>query len=195
MTNSCDKMISNDIASDCSNPLIKGLEKRGIIINKADIDLAASTKVDANTYSALVLKTGKQGYNLYQQGRTPFAGAKRELQSNDTQPRWNNDVPFVILDKGPTVAKTIDDLCNGEFVVILENKHKGAAGDSAFTIIGMEQGLYVNAGTIEPYNDENHGGWAMTLQEQMAPTSAIYLFDTDYATTAAKVETLLTPAV
>lgn len=195
MANLCDTMISGDIASDCANPLIKGLERRGIIMNRQDVDLVATKakKVNANTYNGVVMKTGKQGYNLYQQGRTPFNGAKTEMQANDLQNRWNHDIPFVILANGPGEAKQADELANGEFVVILENKNKGADGSSAFQILGLEQGAYALTGTIEKYSDDNHGGLAFTLQEQMAPTAGIYLFDTDYATSLAAVEALLTP--
>jgi hypothetical protein len=42
----------------------------------------------------------------------------------------------------------------------------------------------------EKYSEDTDGGWLITLQEQRAPKSAMFFFDTDAATTATAYEAL-----
>lgn len=45
--------------------------------------------------------------------------------------------------------------------------------------------------TNEKYSEDTDGGWAVSLQETRAPKSGVFLFKTDYETTAAAVESLV----
>ena len=112
-----------------------------------------------------------------------------------------NTVNLVVLDNGPDVcANVIDGLANGEFVVILENKFKGLnkeenPGDAAFQVYGWYQGLKPAELSNDKYSEETDGGWLVSLQEAKVPKSALFLFKTDYETTAAAVATLTKDAV
>ena len=70
----CQSLIQADIQSNCANPLVRGMESDGIIINRSDIDFSATVfdNTDANIIKTLVLKTGKKGYQVQQDGSTPF---------------------------------------------------------------------------------------------------------------------------
>ena len=64
--NLCDSLLANDIQGfDCDNPMIKGVENIGVLINRSDINLASVTK-DAATHeiTALPLASGKKGYQI-----------------------------------------------------------------------------------------------------------------------------------
>ena len=75
-------------------------------------------------------------------------------------------------------------------MVILRNKFKGSTGDAEYQVYGYTQGLVASEGTNDKYSDDTDGGWLITLQETGARQSAMFLFDTDAATTAAAYEAL-----
>lgn len=193
----CESLIAMDIAENCENPIVRGLEADGILINRADVDFANCKFDDTakNILKQLILKAGKKGYEVVQMGNTPFTGAATNMEVGTYRNTWTNEIPIAVLDNGPEVCeKVIDGLANGTFVLILRNKHKGTNGKSEFQVYGYYQGLTCSAGANEKYSEETDGGWLMTLQEQKSPKSALFLFNTDSATTATAYEALKTTA-
>lgn len=193
----CDSLIAKDIAVNCDNPIVRGLEPDGVIINRADVDFAQCVLDDncKNILKSLILKAGKKGYSVVQMGNTPFSGMTSNLEVGTYRNTWTHEIPIAILDNGPEVSQDIiDGLANGTFVLVLRNKHKGDDGKAEFQVYGYYQGLQCSAGSNEKYSEETDGGWLMTLQEQRAPKSALFLFDTSSATTEAKYNALLTAA-
>ena len=146
----CDEILKKGISIDCDNPITKGLESNGVIINRQDVDFAA-TVFDAtrkNIIKTLALKAGKKGYEVYCPGSTPFTGTKTSLEKGTYKNKWTHDLPLVVLDNGPEVCEDIiEGLANGEYLVILRNKHKGGEGSAEYQVYGYYQGL--RAETIE----------------------------------------------
>lgn len=195
----CDYMIKQGISPSCDDPIVQGVEQRGIIINRDDIDFSATTfnSTRKNVIETIALKSTKKAYEVVVLGRTPFTGTNTALAAGTYRNTFTNTVSLVILDNGPDVCENvIDGLANGEFVVILENKFKGLQkeenpGDPAFQVYGWYQGLRASEMTNEKYSEDTDGGWAVSLQETRAPKSGVFLFKTDYETTAAAVESLV----
>lgn len=195
MGNICDSLISQAIAVDCDNPIVKGLESDGIIINRADIDFSKTVfdTVNKNSIKTLILKSGKKGYQVSQKGNNPFKGTKTSLVVGTYSNKFTNECPIVVLDNGPEVCQNvIDGLANGSFVLILKNLHKGTSGAAEYQIYGYYQGLRASAIEEEKYSDDTDGGWLVTLKEESAPKAALFYFNTDSATTATQYNTLLT---
>lgn len=198
----CDNLIKRAIEKNCAEPIVQGVERLGIIINRADVDFANVTFVaeKTNEISAFPLKTGKRGYAVNQYGKTPFNGLKTTLGVGNLGGYADNEIPFIIPDNSPAVcADIIDALLDGEFVMIVENKHKNlkdtdAAGSSAFQIFGFWNGLTLKEGTREPYNDDTMSGWSATLEELKCPKSAMFLNAGSYASTKALFDSLLVVA-
>lgn len=195
----CDYMIKQGISPSCDDPIVQGVEQRGIIINRDDIDFSATTfnSTRKNVIETIALKATKKAYEVVVLGSTPFTGTNTALAAGTYRNTFTNTVSLVILDNGPDVCENvIDALANGEFVVILENKFKGLQkeenpGDPAFQVYGWYQGLRASEMTNEKYSEDTDGGWAVSLQETRAPKSGVFLFKTDYETTAAAVESLV----
>jgi len=195
----CDYMIKQGISPSCDDPIVQGVEQRGIIINRDDIDFSATTfnSTRKNVIETIALKSTKKAYEVVVLGSTPFTGTNTALAAGTYRNTFTNTVSLVILDNGPDVCENvIDGLANGEFVVILENKFKGLQkeenpGDPAFQVYGWYQGLRASEMTNEKYSEDTDGGWAVSLQETRAPKSGVFLFKTDYETTAASVESLV----
>ena len=189
----CDYLISKAISVDCENQSVAGLEPNGLIINRDDIDFSATTfnAQNPNIIETLVLKTGKKGYDIIQQGATPFTGVASNLNVGTYRNTWTHDVPIAVLGNDPDIAANIiDKLSNGTFVVILRNVQKGTTGNAEYQVYGYAQGLRASEGVNEKYSEDTDGGWLITLQEQRAPKSAMFFFDTDAATTATAYEAL-----
>lgn len=195
----CDNFIKQGISPSCDDPLVQGVEQRGVIINRDDIDFSAAVfnSTRKNVIETIALKSGKKGYEVVVMGSTPFTGTNTALATGTYRNTFTNTVSIVILDNGPDVCENvIDGLANGEFVVILENKFKGLQkeenpGDPAFQVYGWYQGLRASEMTNDKYSEDTDGGWAVSLQETRAPKSGVFLFKTDYETTAAAVESLV----
>lgn len=195
----CDNFIKQGILPSCDDPLVRGVEQRGVIINRDDIDFSAAVfnATRKNVIETIALKSGKKAYEVVVVGSTPFTGTNTALATGTYRNTFTNTVSIVILDNGPDVCENvIDGLANGEFVVILENKFKGLQkeenpGDPAFQVYGWYQGLRASEMTNDKYSEDTDGGWAVSLQETRAPKSGVFLFKTDYETTAAAVESLV----
>lgn len=186
----CEHLISNDITANCSNPIYAGLEPVGYIINRADIK--SYTESDG-VVSDIKLKTGKKAFQIQQMGQQPFNGTGDEMQEGDVMNTFNKNVQFIVLDNGPEVAEgVIRPMVNGEFVVIVENKYRVDASENAFEVIGLDKGARASSVTRSKY--ENNAGWVCTLIERETPNPAKYVWATDYDTTKAALEALLTPA-
>ena len=190
MSNLCESLIKAAITASCDNPIMRGMESDGVIINRADIDFGNCT-VTGNTISALVLKSGKVGFPVYQMGNTPFTGTKVTMVAGTYKNKFQNEVVIAVLDNGPDVsAKVIDGLANGTFVVVLRNLHKGEDGKSEYQVFGYYQGLKASAIENDKYSEELDGGWLVTLQESNAPTSGMFFYANSAAATATAYEAL-----
>lgn len=193
MAKLCESLIAKAIDFACDDIIVRGLESDGLIINRSDIDFAA-TVFDAqnpNIIKTLVLKTGKKGYEVNQLGNTPFTGVQSTLEVGTYRNTWTHAIPIVVLSNTPDVAHNIiDGLSNGTFVIILRNKFKGSTGDAEYQVYGYTQGLVASEGTNDKYSEDTDGGWIITLQETGARMSAMFLYNTDAETTAAAYESL-----
>lgn len=177
----CDYLISADIAGyDCSNPMVKGAKGDGLIINRADINLAGitydSTTPNPFKITALPLKSGKTAFDIVQSGKTPFTGSQQEMQEGTYQNTLTNTVQFVILNQGTTTAQQIFALMNGEFVVVLQNNN------GTYQVFGIEGGLRASAMVRELYNDDTLSGWLITMTEESAVKGNLFIDSTLYST-------------
>lgn len=188
----CSSLISKDIDFACDEIGIRGVESDGIIINRNDIEFASST-ITGNVISDIHITYGKKGYKIIQLGNSPFTGTQSQLNIGTYINTWNHNVSFVVLNNGQdTCNDIIDGLANGSFVVILKNKSQGTDGKDTYQVYGWYQGLKASEITNDKWSEETEGGWLVTLQEQRANKSGVFLWNTDRETTAAMYDSLLT---
>lgn len=190
----CDFKIAQDIEYDCSALAEKGAQATGYIVNYADVSKADCDR-EGNRIQRLAMASGKQGYKIVVPEGSPFNGTTIEANVGTYRTKWNKSVAFVLLNSGPDVSYNIvDKLANGKFMIVLENKYTGSDEKNTFEVYGFEQGLRLSAGTRDLYSDDTDGGWSLTLQEEAAPSSGIFLWDTDIDTTRQIVDSLSSPA-
>lgn len=191
--NACAENLGANILNDCNDDYGKGVEKIVYIIKKEDIDRKAS-KIAGNVISTLVLRTGKKAYTASAPSNTPFSGLTYEDQNATIGMSFNKTIPIVMLADSPTNALNVSALKQNKYVIIYENNNKGANGEQAFAVIGWEQGAVGQNATLDKYSDDTHGGWTVDMIEEGAKTPQIFFFSTDYETTKAALDSLLSPA-
>ena len=196
---SCENLIKMGIEPDCDDPVVAGIEANGVIMNRADVDPAATEFDDVrkNVVKTLALKGSAKAYPIYVPSPTPFNNTQTTFEVGTNRNTFTNDLAFAVLNNDPDVCeKVIDMLANGEFVVIFENKYKNVnkattPGDSTFQIMGYYQGLRATTLENNKYSDETEGGWNVVLQETKVPKSALFYYDTDIETTRTAINSLL----
>lgn len=191
----CDYKLAQNIGASCDNPQVQGLKNKGYLINYDDVDFDSVQRdeTNANIIKSLTLKSGKKAYSAYVPGKTPYTGTKSEMQTGTFINTFNKTAAIVVLDSGPDVSKNvIDNLANGKFIFIMENKYQGDDYKNTFEVYGFEQGMTASEITNEKYSEDTNGGWAVTLVEEQAPTSGIFLFNESIKATRTALESLLT---
>ena len=191
---SCDYQLAADLVASCTVKPVKGIKSHGFIMNYNDIDMEATARDEnnPNIVKSLILKTGKKASKMYVPGKSPYTGTKKTMSAGTYRNRFNKDVSIVILDNGPDVSHNIiDQLANGTFVIVLENKFPGSDNKNTFEIYGLEAGLTATALDDDKYSDDTEGGWLATLQEENAPTSGIFLFGESLSATRTALESLV----
>lgn len=167
----CSSTVANDLLKNCSDVVVGGLEKEAYLINREDIDIAATKATlvvgSNNIYSGLVLKVGKKGYKC-----SNITNEKTTKVDGTFNNKFQHVITGVLLDDGDVAGATIEALSskNGEFVAVVEYKYKDlnrilSPGSSAFHIIGLDVPLTSNGQTID--NDKSSadtdGGWSFAL--------------------------------
>ena len=193
-TESCDYKLASDLAADCKTKAVAGIKNTGYIINFEDIDFENSTfdESNPNIITSLVLQTGKKAYKMYVPGKTPYTGTKKSMTAGTYRNKFSKDVTIVVFDNGPEVVQNIiNQLANGTFVVVLENKFAGRDGKNTFEVYGFEAGLSATALDDDKYSEDTDGGWLCTLQETGAPSAGIYLYNTSLSATRQSLASLV----
>ena len=198
----CPVVLAGDLAKNCINPVVGGIEKDGFLVNYGDIDIEATkaSKVagSKNLYADLVLNVGTKGYlcdNLSNLVATKVDG----LYTSKMQ----KVLTGALLDDGDVPASIIDALSSneGRFVAVVRHIFKDlgrtlSPGSSAFEIIGLDVPLTSKGQAI--VNDANSadtdGGWAFALGTS-EPKARAYWYSTSYTATKALYDALGTAVI
>ena len=133
----CTNALSASISTDCAHPRVKGYEQLGIIINKADLDPAASTvnATNSRVIETLAMRAGKTPFALYNNKTNPlpFNGTKTEYQKDKDD--YLKTVQFYFDGIGAENAgDVVEPLKNGEYLIIIPRKdHRG---NGSFQVFG-----------------------------------------------------------
>lgn len=187
----CDFNLAQDISVQCDNPQVSGLKNTGWLVNFDEVDWDGLTK-EGNIVSKLSLLKGR-AYRCVVPGKTPFTGTNVAMAAGTYKNKFNKTAVIVVLDSGPDVcSNVIDQLANGRFVFIFENKYRGKDDKNTFEIYGLEQGLVASEISSDKYSEDTDGGWSVTLIEENAVSSGIFLFSESVTATRAAISSLET---
>ncbi|WP_417867949.1 hypothetical protein [Xanthomarina gelatinilytica] len=179
--------LSADIAIDCDNLAIAGIEEDILLIPHDQRDTVATTfdPTNPNIMTALVLKAGSTGYLL--EGVKQINGFNSEFVKGDSQTlnKHRHGIRGRILSPSAANRNQYDKLAAGKpYVAVVNKKYKGADSEDAFLVLGWESGIYLQTGTESSY--ENSGAIVLEMKsddDQLENKSPKTLLETDYDTT------------
>ncbi|NQY30538.1 MAG: hypothetical protein HRT69_13840 [Flavobacteriaceae bacterium] len=190
--------IAADVIIDCDNPIKAGTENRMIVLNRTDWNNGAIGFSISNNQvvESIALATGKEGF-VYE-GKRNSITPKYELVKTKFSEDYKHEVSNKVFDLTIATKKELMAMAKGSFVVLVENKYKGATGEAAYEIYGVDAGLELSQNVREINNIETGGAFDIILSsndEDLEKFMPKVLFKTDFATTKAVFESLLTAAV
>lgn len=186
--------IASGVSRNCDQPLVGGVSDELILINKADI-----VDYDENASNSQII----EAINMVSSPQTrayKFEGFKNSTEpQSDLSPAtflngWKHQVLFRVFDNTPATKAIIDGMANGTFVAIVKNNNQGVDGNAVYELYGRFVGLELIAGSTIKNDPDTQGAYVLTLataEGEKEPKLPATLFDTDLATTAAMVQSLL----
>ncbi len=182
----CEGLITADILFDCDNPSVGGLEANVLLINEDDIDRALTifSPTDKGLITDLKLLATKTGYLL--QGVKQVNQASVELVKKETsKDMYKHMFNGVILNASTANKKVANALSQGgKYVLVIEQKWKGATNADAFQVLGFRSGLELTTMTWSTKENEGTIQFSLSSAEGFEePGLALTLVETDYNTT------------
>lgn len=186
----CTGHLAANITQDCDNPRISGYEDVAVIINRDEIDWTGVTYNSTNPriVEAVAVASGKTPFVIYNPRPNPAPLNGTQTSFTQDSDLYTKTLQFYFEGIGGKASKeVVEPLKAGSYVAILQRKdHRG---DGSFQIMGLQGGLRASA----QVQDEETGYWLMTMNCD-EPFGEMSFFKTDYATTKAMFDSLVTAA-
>lgn len=193
MPNNCGK-ISASIVLNCDYPLIGGSEDRLVLINKDDIVSVTRNGSNPQIIEDIVLTSSPQAYAYEVEGKNNSNDIKWTLVKARYSEGYSHEIIFRVFNMSPAVKAFIEDMAKGKFVAISQNNFKGATGNAAFDIHGLDVGLELVEALGDKSDAETQGAPVLTLRTPelfKEPHLPATLFITSFAASKAVVDGLL----
>lgn len=188
----CDNL-NADILYDCDNPPSGGANDRLILFNYDDIN--GNVTVDGSNpllFTNITLGSGIRGFVF--EGLNNSNEPRAALVKGRYVNGYDHEVIFKVFKNSPDAKAQLKRLDGARVVALVQNNHKGAGGNAAFEIYGYETGLRLQELERVIADAETQGAYNVTIRndEVSRPSSLPHtLFDTDFATTLALVDSLI----
>ena len=189
----CIDNITKNIVSNCTTQTVAGLETTAYVLSRTDIASYTQDVTNPSKITDIAMKSTKKAYKL-EGVKKNINGGFDLVSAIDRADRYTHKCMFPIFEADAASVENADSL--KDIVVIVETKHKFSAGNGTFNILGLKNGLHKTAYS-RMYNDVDGVRTVelSSLEGEGEEYSQWTLLDTDYITTKALVEGLLTPAV
>lgn len=192
---SCAATLADNIAKNCAAPIAGGYTGRGILIDLADVASFTVSGTNPRIITAISLAAGKKVSvidNAF--SPQPLTGSNSQSNTDDGMMKHRKTLVLTIPKRGAGASKALVEPTYQSplgYVAILEKKDRN--GDGSFELVGYEQGLVANADGIVRNEYENGGCTVVTMSCNEVNFENVF-YDTDYATTLAAFNSLMTSA-
>jgi hypothetical protein len=187
--------ITQGAAYDCANPIQSGVKAKVTLIDKDNI-VSKTEGANSSVITDLTLASTTQGF-LYE-GFRQSHDAQVELVAQTFTVGYDHIVNFQVFDISSDQKVNLEKLALSKVVAVIENMNVVGNADSVFEVYGFDAGLEVVLLTRLARDLETGGSFTVNLKtsdnEGKEAKLPLSFWDTDYATTKAKVDALLTPA-
>lgn len=184
--------ISANLAINCDTPLQAGTADRAIVINFDDIASVVRNGSNPQIIEDIILNSGASAFQI--DGKNNSIEPDDALVKQRYAEVFDHHVRMKGFDISPTGKKQLNSMVHGRFVVITENRFKGASGNAAFEVRGLGAGLVLTELTRNPNDQDTQGAFDLLFstdefsKETVLPNT---LFITSYAASKAVVDALL----
>lgn len=192
---SCAATLADNIAKNCAAPIAGGYTGRGILIDLADVASFTVSGTNPRIITAISLAAGKKVSvidNAF--SPQPLTGSNSQSNTDDGMMKHRKTLVLTIPKRGAGASSSLVEPTYQSplgYVAILEKKDRN--GDGSFELVGYEQGLVANADGIVRNEYENGGCTIVTMSCNEVNFENVF-YDTDYATTLAAFNSLMTSA-
>lgn len=187
--------IDQNILLDCTNPLVGGTNDRLVLIPFEQYQALAKTYDNNNPLIITAIAPG-----------SPTPGYVYEGQNQSVDPlvtgvkltysyAYDHQVQFKIFANTPDVKEQLVKLGAKKVVAIVQTNYTGVNGNAAFHLYGDKTGLELQEVNYNPNDADTLGAIDVVIRnkENARPTTPPNtIFNTDFATTKAIVDALVT---
>ena len=187
--------ITSGAVYDCDAPLQAGMTPRVWLANRSDI---ADYTFGANN-SVITDITMKSGGAFYVfEGYRQSVSAETAFIPQTVSSGYDHQLSIQVFDISSDQKINLEKMALSKMVAIIENQNVAGNQDSIFEVFGSGVGMEVETLTRINRDLETAGSFSVGLKtsdnEGKEAKMPLSLFDTDYATTLAKIIALETPA-
>ena len=189
---SCAGNLAANIAKDCAHPMVGGYTGRGLLIPLTNTLTFAVDASNPRIITGINMAAGDKLAVIDNVWPSAFNDSNTQSNANGGRLKYTKTFAFRIPLRGADTSKDIvEPLVDSPlgYLAVLEKKDR--VGDGSYEIVGYGQGLTVNPDGIVRNENENDGDIVVTMscEEQFFEVT---LFDTNYTTTKAAFEALMT---
>ena len=188
---SCTNEIAKAITNDCTVKPTGGLESKSWVFNRDDITAVTTDVTNTSIITAITLASGgAQAWPVTGFKKTSNAGY--DLVVSDTLPDVYTH--YFSLQPWEKDGASLENLASMNNIVVIVEQKGLTTDEGKFQIYGLNAGLYKSSATKRVNDNAGVPTYEFVSQSgEEEPTQNNVFWDTDYATTRAKLVALETP--
>lgn len=187
--------IDKNILLDCVNELVGGTNDRLILIPFEVAQNLAITYDPTNPIVITAIAPGSPTPGYVYEGKNqsvdPLATGVKLTYSF----AYDHEVRFKVFANTPDVKEQLQRLGYKKVVAIVQTNYTGENGNAAFQVFGLKTGLELTELTYNPNDADTLGAIDVLIKNKESSRPATLphtIFNTDFATTKAIVDALVT---
>lgn len=183
---------------DCEFPLSTALDKRVLLAPLDDVLSITFSAIagEENLITAIVMKTGGQFFEV--EGVNKSIMAREELVRGTTSNGYKHMVDCSIFEVDNVTRKNLQAMATVPTIAIVIQPDDASLGNGAISVFGRQVGMDLVVMTRDISDIESGGAYVCNLatsDDQRESQITNPFESTDYATTIAAIDVLLSPAV
>lgn len=192
----CDGLTIGSIY-DCDNPIAPGVNNRLLLGNLDDISAIAYDVTTVTIITNITMKLGKACFAF--EGVRQSLNPQYQFIPQTVSVGYDHQIDFLVFDISQVQKDNVEAMGVQKIFGVVQNAQGAGNGDNFFEVYGSIVGLEMLTGGRIPRELESQGALNLSLKtsdnEGKEPKMPQTWFETDFNTTLALVDALLTPAV
>jgi hypothetical protein len=183
--------LSAGASPDCVNPIFSGVDDEVLLINFDDITGYTYNVTNPEIIEAITLASGAVAYSF--QGQNFSNEPDHAYTKSGFSNFFNHQIRLRVFANDPETKKQLNLVANGKFVAIIKNNYVNAAGNTAYELYGLKNGLVQQDGVRTVASIEEGGAHNILIgshESALEPKLPATVFITDFDTTKTMVDAL-----